>query len=222
MTGLINNTVKGIAALVAAAVLSSCIPTAKYYNDYGADLGRQGKIEEAITQLEKAVEIDPYAPKPYYNLGYAYSKQGRFDKAIIELKKAVELDPDYAKAHYYLGLAYEEKEKYGEAEKHYKKALELIPDNASAQNHLLFVSRMLKKEGVLVEFPVLGDEIDAKENQKYDLGLGETLESLVVKQVEEKYRFIYKYSDIHGPVEIYKTKEDFKRIFTKIQEKVKN
>jgi len=71
----------------------------------------------------------------------------------------------------------------------------------------------------VVSFPGLGREIDAKENSKYDLGLGDTLETLIVVKQGEKYGFVYYYSDIYGPVVSYKTKEEFDKFYKKVEEK---
>ena len=61
-------------------------------NNQGVELLKQGKIEEAIGALQKAVEVNPKDADVQLNLAYAYDRQGRVDDAIIQYQKAIELN----------------------------------------------------------------------------------------------------------------------------------
>jgi tetratricopeptide (TPR) repeat protein len=68
------------------------------------------KLPEAISLLEKASQIEPNNPDPYFHLGQAYELAGKHEQAIAALRKAIELNPylshnDYqvTTAHYRLG-----------------------------------------------------------------------------------------------------------------------
>ena len=48
---------------------------------------RQGKIDKAISELEKAIELRPHEAEPYLDLGEIYSKKGEREKAVFYLEK---------------------------------------------------------------------------------------------------------------------------------------
>ncbi len=54
-----------------------------------------GKLDEAISEFEKAIAIKPNDAFTRKNLGSAYKKRGMLIKAINEYKKTLDLDPRY-------------------------------------------------------------------------------------------------------------------------------
>ncbi|MDP7000235.1 MAG: tetratricopeptide repeat protein, partial [Candidatus Poribacteria bacterium] len=59
-------------------LLSACDSKndAKTHYNLGLLYGRQGKLEDAIAELQQVIQIDPnYAPA-HYNLGLLYGRQG--------------------------------------------------------------------------------------------------------------------------------------------------
>jgi len=76
----------------------------------GHDLtAQQHKLDEAIAEYKKAIEINPANATAHYNLGLAYVQKRMLDEAIAEIQIAISLCPDYAMAHTGLGLAYVQK-----------------------------------------------------------------------------------------------------------------
>lgn len=66
----------------------------------------QGRFDEGITSLEKAVKANPlYAPASYL-LGDIYLRVGKCEEAITELEKAVKRNPSDLSALMWLSLAY--------------------------------------------------------------------------------------------------------------------
>ena len=53
---------------------------------------RAGRNDEAIQQLQKALELDPNFPSALVRLGQAYAKKQQYGQAVIEIKKALTLD----------------------------------------------------------------------------------------------------------------------------------
>lgn len=69
-------------------------------------LEAQQKSEEAIPNLERAIELDPDFPEALIALGRSRLAANRHDEAITLLEKAVQLTPQSESAHYALMLAY--------------------------------------------------------------------------------------------------------------------
>jgi tetratricopeptide (TPR) repeat protein len=67
------------------------------YNDIGSYLISLGKLDEAITWLEKAIDAEDYEPRhfPYFNLGRIYERKGDWFTAMSYYEDALELNPDY-------------------------------------------------------------------------------------------------------------------------------
>src|SRR6516162_5852634 len=66
-----------------------------------------GRFDEAISEGERAIELDPLSPIINVNQANNYIMAGRYDEAIQQIRKALELDPEFGYAHSNLGLALE-------------------------------------------------------------------------------------------------------------------
>jgi tetratricopeptide (TPR) repeat protein len=104
----------------------------------GAALAGNGKMEGAIGQYRKALEIKPDDPEIHSNLGLAFFKTGELEEAIAQYHQALEFAPENADARNYLGFALFTKGETDEAIAQYRKALENAPENAEARNNLGF------------------------------------------------------------------------------------
>lgn len=67
---------------------------------------QQGKTEEAITMLNKAIEMDPKNPQLYDVMGKLYEGKEDFDNAEVWFKKSIEVDPKYGDGVYDLARTY--------------------------------------------------------------------------------------------------------------------
>jgi tetratricopeptide (TPR) repeat protein len=70
-------------------------------------LANVGQTEREITEMKRAVELDPLSLVINSNLGVAYIHAGRLDEAIAQLRKTVELDGTFYYARYNLAPALE-------------------------------------------------------------------------------------------------------------------
>ena len=58
----------------------------------------KGKIDAAIKEYSKVIELRPDLPEAYSNLAVAQKKKGELNEAIVNLNKALERKPDFASA----------------------------------------------------------------------------------------------------------------------------
>ena len=74
-----------------------------HYN-LGLLLALTGRLDEAVTEYEKALALDPMHSDARTNLAAAFARQGRLDRASSELTRLLEHDPENAGARTNLGL----------------------------------------------------------------------------------------------------------------------
>ena len=71
-------------------------PTSKSYFALGKESIANDDIDSAITNLSRAIELDPDNVDAYYLRGLTYSREEEFDKAIADFEKVAEFDPNHA------------------------------------------------------------------------------------------------------------------------------
>jgi tetratricopeptide (TPR) repeat protein len=107
-----------------AIKLNPSSPIVHYY--YGwAFLRPTGRLEEALSQLKRAVELDPLSA--FYNslLGYLYYANGQHILAIEQYQRAMDLDPGLHFPRMLLATAYTSTGRFDEAIAEAQKACEL-------------------------------------------------------------------------------------------------
>ena len=58
------------------------------------ELYEDGKITQALTELEAAIEINPANSSWHFDKALTLDSKGEFDDAIIEYETALQLNPD--------------------------------------------------------------------------------------------------------------------------------
>jgi tetratricopeptide (TPR) repeat protein len=122
--------------------------SATYQVQLGAELERQGKLEESAAAHEKALEIDPQLVQAHINLIELYGRLGQFEKAEKHYQAAIRLDPGSAESYYNDGVLLLSAEKYQLAEDAFRKTIEINPFYAGAHNNLGY---LLERQGHLSE-----------------------------------------------------------------------
>jgi Tfp pilus assembly protein PilF len=74
-------------------------PTAEAHTFLGWTYHFQGKVDEAIAECKRAIEVDPEFGNPYNDIGAYLIALGRFDESIPWLERATEA-PRYDPRHY--------------------------------------------------------------------------------------------------------------------------
>jgi Flp pilus assembly protein TadD len=65
--------------------------SAEAYRNRGITYGERGQYDQAISDFNKAIEINPRDAYAYNNRGTAYMKSGNKEKACSDWKRACEL-----------------------------------------------------------------------------------------------------------------------------------
>ena len=72
------------------------------HNTRGIELADRGWLTEAISEFQKAIDLDPTSAHAYDNLGTVYAEKGDLIEALDAFMKAVECDPTSPDTHHYL------------------------------------------------------------------------------------------------------------------------
>ena len=103
------------------------LPTAEAHTFLGWTYHFQGKIEDAIDECKRAIEVDPDFGNPYNDIGAYLIEQGKWDEAIPWFQKAM-IAPRYearSYPHFNLGRVYEHRGNWTKAKECYAMAFAL-------------------------------------------------------------------------------------------------
>jgi tetratricopeptide (TPR) repeat protein len=100
-------------------------PTAEAHTFLGWTYSWMGRIDDAIAECHKAIEVDPDFGNPYNDIGSYLMIKGQIDEAIPWLERALAAPryESYCYPHMNLGRAYETKRDWLRAKTHYREAL---------------------------------------------------------------------------------------------------
>lgn len=132
----------------------------------GYKLQMEGKVEEAILNYQKSIEVYPTAEAHTF-LGWSYSFQGRHNEAIEECKKAISIDPDFGNPYNDIGAYLIELGKYDEAIEWLLKATQAKRYESYCYPHYN-LGRVYEKKGNWVK-ALEYYELSLKENPDYTL-----------------------------------------------------
>jgi len=100
----------------------------EFHNSLGKALCLQGQLDESISCLRHAIDLDSESALPYQNLWEALARQGRVNEGIECLQRAIELNPGETELYLKLAEALQGKNELAEAVDYYRKAIQLQPD----------------------------------------------------------------------------------------------
>ncbi len=113
---------------------------------YGRYLAALGRNDEAIAEMKRALENDPFSSGISGNLAMAYYLARRDGQAIEQSRKAIELAPNFSDAHLVLGSAYREERSYREAIDELQEAVKLSHDDRRALATLAYTYAVAGKK----------------------------------------------------------------------------
>ena len=118
-----------------------------YYN-LGEYCSGQGRLDEAMDDYLKAIQIRPNYDDALNNLGVTLALKGNLDSAAARIQESIRYQPKKADAYYNLGNVFVMQNKPDEAIAAYTEALQLKPDYPEAHNNL---ANLLAAQGHLEE-----------------------------------------------------------------------
>jgi Tfp pilus assembly protein PilF len=100
-------------------------PTAEAYTFLGWTYSWMGRVDDAIAECHKAIEVDPTFGNPYNDIGSYLIMKGQLDEAIPWLERALQAPryESYCYPHMNLGRVFEARRDWLRAKDEYKKAL---------------------------------------------------------------------------------------------------
>jgi prepilin-type N-terminal cleavage/methylation domain-containing protein len=106
--------------------------------ELGLELARQGRHDEAVSELQRALQTGENLGETYLALGSSYEALGRTEKAIKAYSQAVGIKADLTEGYRSLGLAYDRSGQFLNAIRMHMKAIRLRPDDVELRKNLGF------------------------------------------------------------------------------------
>ena len=114
------------------------MPTAEAHTFLGWAMSFQGRLDDAIAECHRAIEVDPDFGNPYNDIGVYLMQQGKLDDAIPWLEKAKAASRYEPRQFPYmnLGRLYIKQGKWREAHRELEAAARVAPQDAGARKAL--------------------------------------------------------------------------------------
>jgi len=110
----------------------ACIPgNGRGHYNLGSSLIDAGRIDEAIVELSRAVELQPTFPDARFSLGNAFRIKGDVEQAVAEYERTLRIDPHHAGTHNNLAAILDNRGDTEAAVPHFRQALKGDPRNAT-------------------------------------------------------------------------------------------
>jgi len=106
------------------------------HNSYGVALQKIGRLDEAVRQFNKALQIKPEYFHARNNLGNAFLKQGRINEVIASFTELLDGEATHVSVYSNLGRAYARIGQLGSAIELFQKALEIEPEQPGTYTNL--------------------------------------------------------------------------------------
>jgi len=103
---------------------------AQTHSSFAAALSNINLLDDALGQINRAIDLSPSFEIAYYNRGNIHWKMGLVDLAIFDFTTAIVLRPNYAEAYNNRGTIYNKTGKPGKAVADFKEVIAIYPDNA--------------------------------------------------------------------------------------------
>lgn len=106
--------------------------------ELGLELARQGRHDEAVSELQRALQTGENLGETHLALGSSYEALGRNEKAIKAYSQAIRIKANLTEGYRKLGLAYDRSGQFLNAIRMHMKAIRLRPDDVELRKNLGF------------------------------------------------------------------------------------
>jgi len=133
-----RRSIESLDATVTALELANKTGEGGYETAYGLGVRylTEGRFDEALVNLKRALALRPDLPDPHVTMGELYLRWGKPAEALQHFLDARDILPDNAGILYLLGNTYSALKRTGEAKETYEQALESDPDDYGIRNAL--------------------------------------------------------------------------------------
>ena len=108
-------------------------------NNLGIIFLQNGKLDDAISRLQAAIDLRPENGPSHNNLAKALLQKGRVAEAMVHYRKFLEIEPENVEARNILGTALIQQGRIREAIEQWQDALAIEPENGNAASNLAWV-----------------------------------------------------------------------------------
>jgi len=105
---------------------------ARPFNNRGLAYFHQGNFLKAISDYNKAIEINPHYAEAYNNRGLILAQKGYSPEAVLDFNKAIEINPKYADAYNNRGIVYAIQGDFNQAISNLSQAIKINSNDAEA------------------------------------------------------------------------------------------
>lgn len=123
------------APVIALSEGSGAEPALRSDFDEAVSLMHQERYDEAITLLDKVIQVSQQYTAPYINMAMAYRKTARLKEAETYLQKAMMINPGHPATLNEYALLYRETGRYAEARELYQRLVAQFPQYMPARKN---------------------------------------------------------------------------------------
>jgi membrane associated rhomboid family serine protease/Flp pilus assembly protein TadD len=136
-----------------------------------SQLIEEGKISQAISQLQRAIQQRPTFVPAHFALAHAYFNLRQYPQAEAELKRLLELQPHDPGASYELGAAYLNEKRTAEAKGEFAQMLARNPNDADAHYGLGMALAAEGNDPAAIQEYSTAVRLDPDEGVYYEMGI---------------------------------------------------
>ena len=108
---------------------------AEFYLTRANSYYKEGKYDQAFTNYNQAIQLNPQYTDAYLFRGLTYRIKGELDKAIVDYTQAIKINPQFSQAYNNRGVAYDDKGELDKAIVDYNQAIKINPQYSDAYNN---------------------------------------------------------------------------------------
>jgi TolB-like protein/DNA-binding winged helix-turn-helix (wHTH) protein/Tfp pilus assembly protein PilF len=135
---------------------------------YGLHLARLGRGQQGLSELERALSLDPLSLIIATDVAETYYLMRKPDEAMIRINEVLALNPDFAQAHVVKGKILEELHRYHEAEEEFVESSRLFGGGANLD---ALRGQVLALAGQREQPLKIAQDLEAASEQRYISGV---------------------------------------------------